>query len=140
MNASVYPLTQGKYPQGEYTVAAGLQKDELIEWIKWGEFRNFERDQFKISQRPDSNNTVYAFFLPSYPAKLAMKRKIPIPNPNFHFLKRIRNIRRKYSSSSGRSIPIHRAFFSSCLLYDKGVPVARPLAYWTFRNGRKNGL
>ena len=89
MNASLYPLTQGKYSQGEYTVASGLQKDEFIEWIKRGEFRNFERDRFMIhnASRNASRNATYAFFLPYHPTKLALKRSMV--NSRFHLLKRI---------------------------------------------------
>ena len=68
-----------------------------------------------------------------------MKRKIP--NPNSHFFRRItyilRSIRRWYSYLSGRSIPARGGFFGSCLFYDKDIPVARPLAYWTIRHGWK---
>ena len=132
MNASLYPLTHGKYSQGEYTVAAGLKKDELIEWIKRGEFRNFERGQFIISKKGHHYNAVYGFFLPSYPAKLAMKRSMV--NSRFHFL-RIKKIRAWYYHWSG--IYASRAFFGSCLFFDKGIQVARPLACWTFRHGWK---
>ena len=128
MNAGLYPLTQGKYSQGEYTVAARLQKDEFIEWIKRGEFRNFERDQFKISQRFSLGltSTAYAFFLPSYPAKLTMKIKT---------VRKVWNLEAWYDHLLGR--PARREFFGSCLFFDKGISVAPPLACWTFRHGWK---
>ena len=136
MNAGLYPLTQGKYSQGEYTVAARLQKDEFIEWIKRGEFRNFERDQFIISKKGHHHNAVYGFFLPSYPAKLAMKKiaRSNSHNSNFHFL-RIKKIRAWYYHWSG--ISASRTFFGSCQFFTKGIQVARPLACWTFRHGWK---
>ena len=128
MNAGLYPLTQGKYSQGEYTVAARLQKDEFIEWIKRGEFRNFERDRFMIHNA--SRNATYAFFLPYHPTKLAMKRSMV--NSRFHLLKRIEVWLYCLLGTCAR-----RGFVGSCLLHDKGIPTPRPLAYWTFRHGWK---
>ncbi len=133
MNVNIHPLLHGKYSSGTYTVVSGLQgTNKLIEWIKRGEFRNFERGQFIISNkghRSSNVKVVYAFFLPHYPAKLVMKRKI---------VKRIRRIRTLYNYLSGN--PARRAFFASCLFFDRGISVPRPLAYWTFRHGWKKGF
>ena len=133
MNAGLYPLTQGKYSQGEYTVAAGLQKDELIEWIKRGEFRDFERDQFITyyrTKKKGTDNTIYTFFLPYHPTKLAMKKSMV--DSRFYLLRRIEVWLYCLLGTYAR-----RAFVGSCLLHDKGISTPRPLAYWTFRHGWK---
>ncbi len=129
MNASVRPLLRGKYSSGTYTVVSGLQeKNKLIEWIKRGEFREFEQDQFNISFL--YSRALYVFFLPYHPAKLVMKRNIV--NPRFRLRGRIEIW---YLCLLGRLA--RRAFTASCLLYDEGISALRPLAYWTFRHGWK---
>ncbi len=131
MNASVRPLLRGKYSSGTYTVVSGLQgKDELIEWIQRGEFRNFEQDQFKISFLYSSRNTIYAFFLPYHPTKLVMKKATV--NPRSLLLRRIQVWFRCLLGIYAR-----RAFVGSCLLHDARISTPRPLAYWTFRHGWK---
>ncbi len=131
MNVNIHPLLHGKYSSGTYTVVSGLQeKNKLIEWIKRGEFREFEQDQFKISFLYSPHNTIYAFFLPYHPTKLVMKRNIV--NPRSLLLRRIQVWFNCLLGTYAR-----RAFVGSYLLHNKGISTPRPLAYWTFRHGWK---
>ncbi len=131
MNAGARKLLHGKYSPGTYTVVSSLQeKNKLIEWIKRGEFREFERGQFHILSYGRPSNTLYAFFLPYHPTKLAMKKT----TVNFRY-RLSRRIEIWFYCLLG--IYARRAFVGSCLLHSEGIPVPRPLAYWTFRHGWK---
>ncbi len=121
-------MRRGKYKRGKYIVGSDSETaDFLADWITSARFREYEREEFRISPgkgRP--RNKLYSFRPPPIRQDLVMK--VSQISPDYKLSRKIdlflTGLYKNYSKVS---------FYGARALYERRLPVAEPMAFWTYR-------
>ena len=123
-------LHKGRYKDGQYiTVPDSEYAEILANWITSGDFTAYEDERFRLKQaqgRP--RNLLYSFHLPGMQQATVMK--VSHISPRYRLSRKIdlfiTGLYKDYCRIS---------FHGAMALHEQDLPVARPLAFWTFKQG-----
>ncbi len=129
-HSRVRALHKGRYKHGQYTIAADSEcADFLTGWITSGDFIAYEDEKFRLHQaqgRP--RNILYSFRLPGMHQATVMK--VSHISPRYRLSRKIdlflTSLYKDYCKIS---------FYGAVALHDHNLPVARPVAFWTSKQG-----
>ena len=123
-------LHKGRYKYGQYIIILDSEYSGfLTKWIASGDFIAYEDEQFRLHQaegRP--RNILYCFNLPGMQQAAVMK----VSHISFRYrLSRkidlfITGLYKDYCKIS---------FYGAMTLHNHNLPVTKPLAFWTFKQG-----
>lgn len=122
--------SKGRYKHGQYLIACDSGcTDFLAKWITSCDFVAYEKKQFRLGKaqgRP--RNILYGLDLPSMHQATVMK--VSHISPRYRLSRKIdlfiTSLYKDYCKIS---------FYGSKALFDQNLPVAKPLAFWTLRQG-----
>lgn len=122
----------GKYKHGEYMVAKSADNAAQLEtWIRQTRFKDFECPPYRRDNPGRARNNIYIFQCPGTPKWQVMK--VSHISPRYKLARRIdlflTSLYKDYAKVS---------FLGAQRFYACGLPVARPLAFWTFKEGLFN--
>ena len=123
---SGWTITRGKYASGRYLVADDAPP-ELVEWITEQKFARYEDEQHLLKRHGRRRNRLYSFHLPAARSDVVMK--VFQIDPRYKRSRRIDLlIRRLLGKDYNRN-----AFLRCRAMRAAGLPVAKPLAYWSYK-------
>ena len=99
----------------------------LLEWIRTQQYEAFEVEAHRIKKHGRARNQLFNVHLEGEPATVM---KVTTPDPRY----RARRRAELYVQQLFKDHNLN-AFRACCALYDAGLPVATPLAWWRVRTG-----
>ena len=129
-NNRAHILRKGRNRHGQYIVTHDSEHaDFLTRWIASGDFIAYEDEQFCLRQAEGRvRNILYSFHLPRIQQEVVMK--VLHISPRYRLLRKIdlfiTGLYKDYCKIS---------FCGAMALYSHNLPVAKPLAFWTFKQG-----
>lgn len=121
-------MRKGSYKHGKYIVGSDSETaDFLTDWIVAVRFKEYEREEFRISHgKSRRRNKLYSFRPPPMRQDLVMK--VSRISPDYKLSRRIdlflTGLYKNYSKVS---------FHGARALHERRLPVAEPLAFWTYK-------
>ena len=116
----------GRYQHGHYILSKSVTEPErLVHWISQLGFNEFEQPSYDLNKPCRPRNTIYSFRCPGENNDWVMK--VSQVNKRYRLARKIdlflTGLYKDYAKVG---------FYGAQALYDCGVPVAKPLAFWTF--------
>ena len=119
-------ILRGRYAAGRYLVAGDAPR-ELVAWISGQGFARYEEETHLLRRHGRRRNRLYSFHLPAVRGDVVMK--VFQIDPRYKRSRRLDLlIRRLLGKDYNRN-----AFLRCHAMREAGLPVARPLAYWSHK-------
>lgn len=118
---------KGRHKSGSYIVSAHAEEvGKVIDWIDRNEFREFEKSRHELASDGRPRNKIYTVKLSFSEHEMVMK--VSHINPRYRLSRKIDLFLSSLIKNYGKI-----SFEGALALYNCGLPVACPQAFWTSR-------